>query len=371
MHLLCDRTERLFTRGQRALAARDFDAAVAALRQALATDPDYPQIHLHLAMAEAERGRLDEAEAHLRRAIALDPRNFVFPLEMGVRRLDAGDLPAARRHLAEAAHLAPDNPLVAAYRLLASDQLPAPDPAALRPLRGLPAAFRARLLVRLLGAVLERHGPEAALQDPFEDEPGPAGDAPGLLERWQRRRALARARRALARGRPDRAAAALAAVSWTPEAGEVAELAARAAAALREQGSSGGDRRLAWLDLAQVHLDTGRSEAAYDALERGLAEPDASRGVTARARHGMAWIEAARGEFARAVRSCEAAREAGAGREVDWIEAVARLGLGDRQRARWRLEDYLAPEIRPIDLAAARLLRLLAVVVAAVSLFTG
>src|SRR5207247_2179983 len=100
---------------QHALARRDFPAAEALLREALARDPDYAHVHMYLAHALAEQERLAEAEAALARALALAPGIFVFPLHLGIVRLDAGDTGGARLALESAARLAADNPLVAGY----------------------------------------------------------------------------------------------------------------------------------------------------------------------------------------------------------------------------------------------------------------
>ncbi|PYM79270.1 MAG: hypothetical protein DME13_26545, partial [Candidatus Rokuibacteriota bacterium] len=60
-HLPFDRTERCLTRGQCALARRDFATAEALLREALAQDPQYSHIQMYLAHALAEQERRAEA----------------------------------------------------------------------------------------------------------------------------------------------------------------------------------------------------------------------------------------------------------------------------------------------------------------------
>src|SRR6267143_4742553 len=102
-HLPFDRTERCLTRGQCALAHRDFATAEALLREALAQDPQYSHIQMYLAHALAEQERRPEAEAALERAMALAPDNFVFPLHLGIIRLDADDAAGAREALPRAA----------------------------------------------------------------------------------------------------------------------------------------------------------------------------------------------------------------------------------------------------------------------------
>src|SRR2546428_124508 len=164
-HLPFDRTERCLTRGQHALARRDFPAAEALLREALARDPDYAHGHMYLAHALAEQERLAEAEAALARAMALAPGIFVFPLHLGIVRLDAGDTGGARLALESAARLAPDNPPLAGYLdLVAWEQGDYTRLVGLgRSARELPESFRARLLLRLAAARLATRGPKTAI----------------------------------------------------------------------------------------------------------------------------------------------------------------------------------------------------------------
>ena len=113
-HFLWDRTDRLFRKGQKALAARDFAGAADYLRAAIKTDPSYPHLYMYLGVAEAERGDLEQAEVEFSRAIGLDPQNFVFQMELGVRYLDAGKPEAALPRFEQATILAPGNILVRA-----------------------------------------------------------------------------------------------------------------------------------------------------------------------------------------------------------------------------------------------------------------
>ena len=98
-HFLLDRTERLFSRGQRALRARKFQEAIEWLQRAIATDPEYPHLYMYLGIARAEVGCLAEAVSDFARAIELEPHNFVFHMELGIRHLDAGAARIALRHL--------------------------------------------------------------------------------------------------------------------------------------------------------------------------------------------------------------------------------------------------------------------------------
>src|SRR5919109_2311596 len=109
------RTERLFSRGQRALSRGDYAGAEAALRAALARTPNDPHLHLYLAHALAEQERLADAERALAIATELAPTAFVFPLHHGILLVDAGDPGRARTFTARAAALAPHNRLVEGY----------------------------------------------------------------------------------------------------------------------------------------------------------------------------------------------------------------------------------------------------------------
>src|SRR5688572_28766173 len=117
--LMFGRTERLFSRGQRALARRDFVGAERLLREALGRDPGRPHIRLYLAHALAGQGRQADAERELAAATGRAPTSFVFPLHLGIVVLDDGEVARARDAFRAAARLAPDNPLVAGYVELA------------------------------------------------------------------------------------------------------------------------------------------------------------------------------------------------------------------------------------------------------------
>src|SRR5207247_2022621 len=85
-HLPFDRAGRCLTRGQRALAGRDFLDAERLLREALGGRPHSAHVHLYLAHALAEQERLADAEAAFERAAALAPHNFVVPLHLAIVR---------------------------------------------------------------------------------------------------------------------------------------------------------------------------------------------------------------------------------------------------------------------------------------------
>jgi len=371
-HLPFDRTERCLTRGQHALARRDFPAAEALLREALALDPEYPHVYLYLAHALAEQERLAEAETALARAMALASDNFVFPLHLGIVRLDAGDTGGARLALESAARLAPDNPLVAGYRdLVAWERTGQGDTLAAlgRRARDLPESFRARLLLRLAASLLSTRGPKKAiaLLEPPPEPPLAIRLPASLRRRWRRRR-LARARRLVDAGRFEDAAEALAAqpdVLEEPGARELLERARRGAlqavtAALER--AEPGERRALLLRRYEYENDLGDHDAAYRTLQ-AWRQAHAAAGsassetlVAEAAARRLAELDVERGDYERALQHCAASRAARPARETHGVEALALLGLGRRRPARHRFEDFLADALFPIDASVARVL---------------
>ena len=371
-HLPFDRTERCLTRGQHALARRDFPAAEALLREALARDPDYAHVHMYLAHALAEQERLAEAEAALARAMALAPGIFVFPLHLGIVRLDAGDTGGARLALESAARLAPDNPLVAGYLdLVAWETAGQRDTLAAlgRSARDLPESFRARLLLRFAAARLATRGPKTAiaLLEPPPEPPLGIRLPASLRRRWCRRR-LARARRLVDAGRFEDAADSLAGrpdVLEEPGAGELLERARRGAvkavtAALER--AEPGPRRALLLPRYEYENELGDHDAAYRTLQAWLeayaaaGSPSSETLVAEAAARRLAELDVERGDYESALQYCAASRAARPARETHGVEAVALLGLGRRRPARHRFEDFLADALFPIEASVARVL---------------
>jgi hypothetical protein len=370
-HFPFDQTERCLTRGQRALARRDFAAAEGLLRDAVRLDPVYAHVHLYLAHALAEQERLGEAEAALDRAAALAPDNFVFPLHLAIVRLDAGRLGAAREALARATALAPDNALVAGYCDLVAWEDGAADTLATlgRRARELPESFRARLLLRLAAMTLGGRGgkgavalleppPEAPLRIPL----------PGMLRaRWRRRR-LARARQLVDAGRLEDAADYLAAQPEAldePGARDLLERARRGAAAAITTALEQAEpraRRALLLRRYEYENDLGDRDAAYRTLEAWLtAHREAGTSsseipVAEAAARRLAELDVERGAYERALQHCAASAAVRLARETYGVEALALLGLGRRRAARHRFEDFLADALFPIEVAVARAL---------------
>src|SRR5262249_50992165 len=337
------------TRGQRALARREFSAAETALHEAIALDPSSAHAHLYLAHALAEQQRLTDAETELERGAALAPANFVFPLHLAIVRLDADQPARARDALARAAALAPDNPLVAGYRALATWQ--EGDRGALEALRRqareLPESFRARLLLRLAAGALDARGGSAALGllEPPTARAIPIPPPPALRARWRRRR-VARAQRLVAAGRMEDAADYLAArpdVLSEPGARELLEQARRgglAAATVAIERAAPRERRALLLRRYEHENDLGERDAAYRTLQAWLAAhaeakaPASETPIAEAAARRLAELDIERGNWERARQHCASSRAALPARETHGVEAVALLGLGRRREAR-------------------------------------
>jgi tetratricopeptide (TPR) repeat protein len=370
-HLPFDRAGRCLTRGQRALARRDFATAEALLRGALARDSLSAHAHLYLAHALAEQERLTEAEAALERAAALAPDNFVFPLHLAIVRLDAGQPAPARAALARARQLAADNPLVAGYVSLTAweDGDRGALDALRRHARDLPESFRARLLLRLAATALgARGGAHAlALLEPEPEPPFAIALPRALRARWRRRR-VERAQRLIEAGRLEDAADYLAA---QPDA-----LTEPGARALLERARRGGlaavtaaieraeprERRALLLRRYEYENDLGDHDAAYLTLQAWLAAhaegkaPVSESPIAEAAARRLAELDVERGDYERALQHCAASRAARPARETHGVEALALLGLGRRRAARHRFEDFLDDALFPVDVAASRLL---------------
>jgi len=368
-HLPFDGTERLLTRGQRALQRRDWTQAEAVLRQALERDPGYAHVHLYLAHALAEQERRAEAERALARGGELAPGSFVFPLHLAIVRLDADDTAGARVALESAARLAPDNPLVAGYAELARwDGTPERVAALARRARDLPESFRARLLLRVLAATLTARGPHMALTllEPALDPPIGLTLPPGLRARWRRGR-VARAHRLIDDGRLEDAADYLTAQpDALEEPGAAALLEQARRGAVREltealKKAEARERRALLLRRYEHENALGERDAAYATLAAWRQEMQAA-GTPRREAHmvaevtrRMAELDVERGAPAQALQHVAASRAARPSRETDGVEAVALLALNRRRAARQRLEDFLADALFDVEASVGRL----------------
>jgi predicted negative regulator of RcsB-dependent stress response len=359
-----DRTERLLSRGQRALSQRDFAGAESLLRAALASDPGYTHIRLYLAHALAEQEHRADAEAMLARATDEAPTSFVFPLHLGIIALDAGDHARARAALGTAARLAPGNVLVAAYAELAAwSEHRGPPSARLATLsRDCGSdSFAARALLRLAETTLETAGAKAAvaLIEPAPDPPE-LPLALWLASRVQRD-AARHAERLLARGRFEEAAWLVASRPELMTEPRGRELLARARAGLGRTldaalvDASPARRRELLLRRYEVENDGGDVVAVVRTLEAWRqayaadGEPSRQRPVAAAVTRRLAAIAIESGRYEAALTLCAESRHSRAERETAGIEALALLALGRRRAARHKFEDFLADALFPLD----------------------
>jgi tetratricopeptide (TPR) repeat protein len=357
------RTEQLFSRGQRALARRDFSGAERLLRAALARDPGYAHIHLYLAHALAEQERLADAERSLTTAMRMAPALFVFPLHHGIILLDAGDPARARDAVAAAARLAPDNRLVAGYGQLAAwTECGGPPPARLAELAGeLPESFRARALLHLAETALTARGPRSALD--LLDPPSEPVGLPFTLWLAALRHGdrLDYAARLVERGRFEEASYVIAsrpALMADPRTPALLERARRGALrTLDEALAASTPTRRGTLLLHRYEVENELGDR--DAVVRTLAEwrdayaaagaPAGQRHVAAAVIRRMAAAEIERGRYHEGLALCAASRAARPERETAGVVAVARLGLGQRRAARYAFEDFLKDALFPLD----------------------
>ena len=361
------RTERLFSRGQRALARRDFAAAETLLRAALAAAPAYAHIHLYLAHALAEQERLPEAERALAAAIDMAPTSFVFPLHHGIIVLDAGEAARAADAFAAAARLAPDNRFVAGYAELASwTERGGPPTARLAEQAGeLSESFGGRVLLRLAETTLETRGGAAAvaLLDP---PPEPIGLSLGLwLGGLRHRNRLDYAEQLLGRRRFDEAAVFIASqpgLMADPRGPGLLEQARRGALRTLDDALAGcapAHRGPLLLHRYEVENDLGDRDAVRRTLTQWrdayttAGAPAGQRPLAAAVLRRLAAIEIERGRHESALVLCARSREARAERETAGVEALAHLGLGRRRAARHAFEDFLENALFPLDARVA------------------
>lgn len=102
----------LFGRGVGHMAAGDRDAALAALRQALAVAPGLLEAHVNLGLllAEGEGADLGQAEWHYRAAVDLDPWRLEARLQLGALLAAAKRFEEAERHYRHALLIDPASP---------------------------------------------------------------------------------------------------------------------------------------------------------------------------------------------------------------------------------------------------------------------
>jgi Flp pilus assembly protein TadD len=89
-----------FIAGKRALAAGDWNAAIAALKLAALREPDNADIQNYIGYAYRRLRHLELAFAHYDRAVQLNPRHRSAHEHLGEAFLVSGDPRRAREHLA-------------------------------------------------------------------------------------------------------------------------------------------------------------------------------------------------------------------------------------------------------------------------------
>ena len=89
-----------FAAGKKAMAAGDWNAAIAALKSAALRDPRNADIQNYIGYAYRRLRQLEPAFAHFRQALAFNPRHRAAHEHMGETYLAVGDLATAEEHLA-------------------------------------------------------------------------------------------------------------------------------------------------------------------------------------------------------------------------------------------------------------------------------
>lgn len=89
-----------YTKAEKAVEAKDWDAAVPLLLQAASREEKNPDIYNLLGYAERHRGNMDAAFSHYAKALALDPKHRGAHEYVGEAYLLTGNLAKAEEHLA-------------------------------------------------------------------------------------------------------------------------------------------------------------------------------------------------------------------------------------------------------------------------------
>jgi tetratricopeptide (TPR) repeat protein len=357
------RADRRFSEGQRALARRDFPGAERLLGEAAAADPQRAHIRLYLAHALAEQERRAEAERALAVAIGLRPGAFVFPLHGAIIALDVGDLDRARELLGVATTLARANRLVAGYgELLHWTARGGPPPAAVARAAGeLSPSFGARVLLHAAELLLDTHGVRAtvALLEPANE---PAGiPMPLRIGALRHRDRVLYAEHLLERGRFDDALCYLTGqpvLMADPRVPALLERARRSAVRSVDEALAAcapGRRGALLLQRYEAENDLGDIDAVARTLGAwredyvAAGAPARERALAAAVIRRLAIVELERGRHEAALELCAASRHARPERETAGVEALARLGLGQRRAARHAFEDFLKNALFPLD----------------------
>jgi len=88
-----------YAAGRKAIAAKDWNAAIKFFSAAALRDPDNADIQNSLGYAHRKAGKLELAFKHYKRALELNPRHRGAHEYIGEAYLMAGDLASAQKHL--------------------------------------------------------------------------------------------------------------------------------------------------------------------------------------------------------------------------------------------------------------------------------
>jgi hypothetical protein len=114
-------------------------------------------------------------------------------------------------------------------------------------------------------------------------------------------------------------------------------------------------RRRLLAELAGYQGELGNDVAAYRALAEWLSsfetsgKPSRDAGTAVEVLICMAEIDVRRAEFKTASTLCQRARDFRLLDRIEWLDAVAKLGAGDRRGARQRFERFLGSSLMPLE----------------------
>jgi Flp pilus assembly protein TadD len=93
--------------GEQAVRAGRYDLGIPFLRAALERSPGQPDIHVYLALALRQTGRIEESARHYEQALRLDPFHLGALAYQGVLKLGQGDRAGAEANLLRLRELCP------------------------------------------------------------------------------------------------------------------------------------------------------------------------------------------------------------------------------------------------------------------------
>ena len=345
-HFIGDRTDRLFSNGERCMRRWQFEDAVQAFDAASQTDPSYAHLHLYKGIALAEMDRYKEAVSQIEKGRELAPANPFFPMSAGCLHLDEGNVLAANAAFERAAGLAPTNRVIAGYRILA--EFIAGNASALtrvQPFVDLtPWSFQARLLMAM----------PASQSTTGAQMPAPPGKLTGNIEKWFFDRKV---RRLLARNEHEafvefvESAPVVWQTEWKPRLGDARKQALRT---LREEidrvgTKSGADTQRRELYIRSANLRGTDSSGQASDLTRWLESYRASKNkrddqTAAAVCVALADLKSKDGQLQAALDLCAQSRAIAPSAETDWIEAHVQSKSGKTRLARRLFERFAAAE---------------------------